>query len=815
MIKKIKESLFSFNKVGGQIFFTCLVHKRILLSGALLFFLISGLTFANTALALTNPLAGISNLINTFLGFASNPVGSILNMGLGVVITIFGILVGIIGFVSAVFFEIAVKIANWVITSVVMGVPLTQLTTTTTINGVTTTIPTFVGAGWTLTRDLANMFFILVLVFIAIATILRIRDYEAKKALPRLIIMALLINFSPVIVGIIVDFFNILMNFFLSSITSTMLGWGNIFGNLSNYFGQLMSGSTAADQGRTVAYGIALTGFYLFGALIFVLIAIIFLFRVIAIWTLVILAPIAFWGYILPATKGWWSIWWKQLLQWSFIGLILAFFLYLASSLLSFSTAALSLPTDLGSLSQALPPLISLVFLLIGIMFGMQSSAVGANMIIGWAKKPGAMMAEKVKSLSERRIAGPATGEMAKTITRLENVASRLEKKSPIAKPLHWITRGAEMAFVPALTEYSAKQRKVSPPAGWKQMSVSDKEQYIKASGMESDRLVLASEMADEGTYQKTTPDFRKMIRGTRDKFNEDLRYKKEVGALQNAEPDEIKKEIKIKYQVGEVEQDEMRKKIEAEEKKIKEMYSAKVIVAEVAVKLGKKVNDVTDEEKQKFIEDKAAGRVHFKEMKTSDYAGIRKGSLTSFTGRVSLPAMTDRQIQKIYDTFGRDVMDKLVNEPGGINTIFEGKSREKAIELVEKIYDDNPRLFRFARTPAGQAMNFAFTKHMLDPNDQPTPSSDAFERRMGIKEKLNKYPILKESNEKIKKLRNLEEKIRVAKDIDAKDVKDDEAMARSLRVEINKLKLQIEADEELKEAQAEIEELKKSKKRK
>jgi hypothetical protein len=49
--------------------------------------------------------------------------------------------------------------------------------------------------GWVITRDIANMFFIVILLVIAFATILQIEQYNYKKWLPKLILMAILINF--------------------------------------------------------------------------------------------------------------------------------------------------------------------------------------------------------------------------------------------------------------------------------------------------------------------------------------------------------------------------------------------------------------------------------------------------------------------------------------------------------------------------------------------------------------------------------------------------------------------------------------------
>jgi hypothetical protein len=121
---------------------------------------------------------------------------------------IFAVIVGIIGLgalVAGLFYAVIAAITNWLIgvimtVGVVPGNPLT---------------PGIIEIGWNFSRDFANLFFLLALAFIGLATVLRIREYEMKKALPTLIIIALLINFTPVIVGFVVDMGNLLTKFFL------------------------------------------------------------------------------------------------------------------------------------------------------------------------------------------------------------------------------------------------------------------------------------------------------------------------------------------------------------------------------------------------------------------------------------------------------------------------------------------------------------------------------------------------------------------------------------------------------------------------
>src|SRR3990167_10527810 len=77
---------------------------------------------------------------------------------------------------------------------------------------------TVVQIGWGVTRDLANMFFILILLGIALDYIL-FQSFGVKRALPMLIVVALLINFSLPIAGIFIDFANVFTDFFMAQVS--------------------------------------------------------------------------------------------------------------------------------------------------------------------------------------------------------------------------------------------------------------------------------------------------------------------------------------------------------------------------------------------------------------------------------------------------------------------------------------------------------------------------------------------------------------------------------------------------------------------
>ncbi len=130
-----------------------------------------------------------------------------------------------------------------------------------------------------------------------------------------MILIALLVNFAPVLVGLIVDASNIVMNYFLKGIEQ---GIANFLTQASEMGGGILSRLLGLVTFQTSeiarAFIMVILNFATGAALL--LYAILFMFRYIAIWTIVILSPLAFVAWILPATKKFWDMWWNQLIQW-------------------------------------------------------------------------------------------------------------------------------------------------------------------------------------------------------------------------------------------------------------------------------------------------------------------------------------------------------------------------------------------------------------------------------------------------------------------------------------------------------------------
>ncbi|MCD6115150.1 hypothetical protein J7J74_02600, partial [bacterium] len=230
-----------------------------------------------------------------------------------------GIITGLFGFAIkayAIFDTLAtpVRIALEIITwaSIIFGASFAFVYTSNAILGWVTT-PGFIRVkvvdnplvleGWQVTRDFVNLFFILVVIWIGISIALRIGEGQAKKALPRLVIVALLINFTPVICGVIIDASNIVMNFFLSAGTS---GYSNLL-NISSLSGGVLLSSFEGLRGNWFdgsAWSAAffqllfVLAFNFIAGLVMLLMAVLFIVRHVALWVLVILSPLAFFAWI-------------------------------------------------------------------------------------------------------------------------------------------------------------------------------------------------------------------------------------------------------------------------------------------------------------------------------------------------------------------------------------------------------------------------------------------------------------------------------------------------------------------------------------
>jgi len=192
------------------------------------------------------------------------------------------------------------------------------------------------------------MGFVLVLIIIALATILRVERYQLKTTLRNLIIAAVLINFSLTIAGVFIDFTNVVGRYFFGAASpeGEIINFSSNLAQSLNMQGLIQFQSTpAASLAETFAVDILNALGALLSLVVTVLMTITFLglilivfaglaymllVRYIALAILLILMPLAWLFWTIPDLKNLWDKWWSQFLRWCFFLPASGFFLYLS-----------------------------------------------------------------------------------------------------------------------------------------------------------------------------------------------------------------------------------------------------------------------------------------------------------------------------------------------------------------------------------------------------------------------------------------------------------------------------------------------------
>lgn len=284
--------------------------------------------------------------------------------------------------------------------------------------------------GWNIIRSLANMFIVLGFVVVGIATILRIREYEAQKKLLPLIMAAILINFSLVICGVFIDVANITMDYFLGA-----SGPDGIINPLrARLTGPTVVSFIESTKGDFERYVAAVMGFsisLIVSSMIFLLYGLIFIMRPVALMCLVILSPLAFACSALPATKSaFFNKWRDQFVNWVVIGVPTAFFLYLGGHLAN----ATSITSQFGTLDTW----IIAAFMLVGYSFVHQSGAMGAAAIMGLAAGGAKWATGKATGLAKGvagGAAGAAFGKDSKVGQKMGDIKTGMMEKIGLSAP--------------------------------------------------------------------------------------------------------------------------------------------------------------------------------------------------------------------------------------------------------------------------------------------------------------------------------------------------------------------------------------------
>lgn len=180
---------------------------------------------------------------------------------------------------------------------------------------------------WGIVRDLFNVTFIFILLFSAFATIFRVQQFHLKNVLVKVLIVALLINFSWPVTRIFIDLSNLLMYFFLGDATSfSLIGQLGSKSEIANLV--IKNGSTLSNETYTRLFMMAV--FMFIFALTIVTIGFQLFVRVIALMLLLIFSPIGIAGLAVPRLESSAKKWWDKLLAYAFTGPIAIFMVIFA-----------------------------------------------------------------------------------------------------------------------------------------------------------------------------------------------------------------------------------------------------------------------------------------------------------------------------------------------------------------------------------------------------------------------------------------------------------------------------------------------------
>lgn len=247
---------------------------------------------------------------------------------------------------------------------------------------------------WKLVRDFFNIFFILVLLLAAFATIFQVDKYGVKGgALKKIVLAALFINFSYPIALAIIDFGNVLLYSFVNDIFGGPKISTEVLKNsgLTDIF---FSGGFDKSVDIYV-YLLSIIAMFIFAVSLLVL-SITMLVRLVALPILVMFSPAGFAASAFPGMQKFSSDWWDKLIKYTFYGPIAVFMLLIAFKFLSvfretsrkdIANSLVGGAGDANNIAAFVYFAIPIVFMWIAITTAQSLSNQTASSAIGWANK--------------------------------------------------------------------------------------------------------------------------------------------------------------------------------------------------------------------------------------------------------------------------------------------------------------------------------------------------------------------------------------------------------------------------------------------
>ena len=254
--------------------------------------------------------------------------------------------------------------------------------------------------GWTVVKNLANAALVIGLVVIAIRIILGKDEGKAKETLISFVIVALLINFTPLICGFFIDGANILAKSFIGDGVD-----GSVISEIKDISNDTKDSKNFLD---IILSYVSVLIFSLVSCFIYILYAMLFIARSVILWILIIVSPIALATKVFPKSEVithifpnilHWDEWYKSFLQWCFIVVPAGLFIYLANiSIHTIQFKPLSEPSDTGWIASIFTALFSLLVPFIILLAGFFITISSGGAVAAPLKKIGESAFNKAKS---------------------------------------------------------------------------------------------------------------------------------------------------------------------------------------------------------------------------------------------------------------------------------------------------------------------------------------------------------------------------------------------------------------------------------
>ncbi len=544
-----------------------------------------------------------------------------------------------------------------------------------------------VEVGWKIVRDVANLGFVLAIIIIAVATIVRYEEYGTKKLLPKLIAAAILVNFSLTIGAVFIDFSNTLTNFFISKSSKN----GDVIGmttelargfDTQQFLRTHTSGNQFIQGGAAPIYetfasilSLSMAALFTFISAVSLLgIAIMLLVRFMYLSVLLLVSPIIYLFWVIPDTASVWKSWWRKFLEWVFNAPILTSFLYLTV----ISTTALGKFADKYAVSAgskindslSLTPQILIVIgnslimtgLLVGALLVANSLGItGATTAYSLASKAGKTTKkwalDKSKGAAKKAgrsalTAGTKTDDQGNTTTALERFGGKYGKIPLIGRAITGISGASSSARATSGKGVEERMKGLENRTG------DDLVALASRKGLSSEELAATGiAAAKKGKWNDLSEETRKSVvdaarkTKTGDKLAEQAPWlAKELG----------EDEVKIAAKMNEVPKSAIYEKKDGDGNVIKDAS-------------GKPIKEVNPNY-EKFVQDNAMNfPAQFKE---------EIGKLPKDTGEAVREAFTAGLKDKVREKIEVEVYNAATKT-------FEKEKGYEAVEKANKIIDD------------------------------------------------------------------------------------------------------------------------------